>query len=463
MDGPLTLFRVDAGGRVYAVVSALDGAILNVRAIACDPSGAIYITGDAGPGLSTTPGAPVAGLSGSIVPYLAKFTPAGSVAYATYLMTPGTRQGGTPGPDQETRNSSTTSFALAVDPQGNAYIVGQASATDLPATPGALDTGDHNNRDGFIAKINAAGTAIAFIARVGFGDGDRATGVAIASDGAIVVAGKTASADDFVGSNAFQTRIGFSQNRMQTYRPDREFGFLAKLDPTASKVLFQAAIGTFGGDLVKSATSPSPSPLRVAVDSAGSIYAAGTSFPDRTLPLTANMPGMPDHGVFLMKISPDGGQQYSTFLGVGVATGVATDGQGNAYVTGYSQGAMPTLNADQAACGIGPPSACTTPFVIKVNDAPMPVSLAVDQPAVDESAAVSLHARIGDKSATGSVEFSDEGAIVGTARSENGAAILTISPSLGFHHYVATFHGSGYANGMASTPLTVTVRQRVAN
>src|SRR4029077_19509935 len=85
MDGPLTLFRVDAGGRVYAVVSALDGAILNVRAIACDPSGAIYITGDAGPGLSTTPGAPVAGLSGSIVPYLAKFTPAGSVAYATYL------------------------------------------------------------------------------------------------------------------------------------------------------------------------------------------------------------------------------------------------------------------------------------------------------------------------------------------------------------------------------------------
>jgi hypothetical protein len=175
------------------------------------------------------------------------------------------------------------------------------------------------------------------------------------------------------------------------------------------------------------------------------------------------MSGMPDHGVFLMKISPDGRQQYSTFLGVGVATGVATDGQGNAYVTGYSQGAMPTLNAEQAACGFGPPSACTTPFVIKVNDASMPVTLAVDQPAVDESTAVSLHARIGDRSATGSVEFSDEGVIVGTVKSESGAAILTISPSLGFHHYAATFHGSGYANGMASTPLTVTVRQRAAN
>jgi FG-GAP-like repeat/Beta-propeller repeat len=463
LDGPLALFRVDTGGRVHVVVSALDGAILNIRAIACDSTGAIYITGDAGPGLSTTAGAPVGSSSASSVPYLAKFTPTGSVVYATYLMTPGTRQGGEPMPDQETRNSITTSFALAVDPEGNAYVAGQATATDMPVTPGALDTGDHNNRDGFVVKINAAGTAIVFIARVGFGDGDRATGVAIAGDGSIVVAGKTASADDFAGSQAFQTRISFSQNGMQTFRPDREFGFLAKLDPTASKVVFQAAIGTFGGDLVQIATSPSPSPLRVAVDSAGYIYAAGTSFPDRTLPLIANIPGMPDHGVFLMKISPDGGQQYSTFLGAGVATGVATDSRGNAYVTGYSQGAMPTLNAEQAACGFGPPSNCTTPFVLKVNDAPLPVILATDQPTVDESTAISLHAHIADQRATGSLEFSDEGVIVGIVAPEGGAATLTISPSLGFHHYVATFHGSGYANGMASTPLTVTVRQRTTN
>ena len=463
MDGPLALFRVDTGGRVHAVVSALDSAIRDVRAIACDASGAIYITGDAGPGMTTTTGAPVGTSAESSVPYLAKYSPAGSIIYATYLMTPGTRQGGKPGPDQETHNSATTSFALAIDSQGNAYVAGQASATDLPATPGALDTGDHNNRDGFIVKINATGAAIAFVARVGFGDGDRVTGIAIGGDGSIVVAGKTASADDFLGTQAFQTRVAFSQNGMQTYRPDREFGFLTKLDPTATKVLFQAAIGTFGGDLVQIATSPLPSPLRVAVDSAGYIYVAGTSFPDRTLPLMANMPGMPDHGVFLMKISPDGGQQYSTFLGEGVATGVATDGLGNAYVTGYSQGAMPTLNADQAACGFGPPSTCTMPFILKVNDAPFPVTLVTDQLTVSEGTTISLHAHIADLRATGSLEFSDEGVIVGNLVPESGAATLTIAPPLGFHHYVTTFHGSGNANGMASIPVTVTVRQRVIN
>ena len=463
LDGPLALFRVDAAGRVWVVVAALDVAILNVRAIACDSSGSIYITGDAGPGMTATAGAPFAVSTGGHVPYLAKFSSTGSLVYATYLLTPGTRQGGKPGSDQETRNSATASFAIAVDAPGNAYVAGQASANDMPATPGALDTGDHNNRDGFIVKINMAGTAIVFVARVGFGDGDRATGVAIADDGSIVVAGKTASADDFSGSHAFQTRVGFSQNGMQTYRPDREFGFVAKLDPSASVILFQAAIGTFGGDLVQFASSPSPSPLRVAVDPAGYIYAVGTGFPDRTLPLMANMPGMPDHGVFLMKISPDGGQRYSTFLGAGVATGVATDGQGNAYVTGYSQGAMPTLNAEQAACGFGPPSTCTTPFVLKVNDAPLPVIIATDQVTVEESTTISLRAHIADQKATGFIEFSDDDVIVGAVVPESGVAMLAISPPLGFHHYVATFHGSGYANGMASTPLTVTVRQRAVN
>jgi Big-like domain-containing protein len=279
-------------------------------------------------------------------------------------------------------------------------------------------------------------------------------------DGSIVVAGKSASADDFDGGYAFQASVHFSQNNQQTLRVDREFGYVTKLDPAASRVVFTAAIGSFGGDLIDHAFEPAPRPLKIAVDGAGYIYAAGTGASDRTLPLMGLLPGMQDEGVFLMKISPNGGQRYSTFLGEGVATGVAIDGYGNAYVTGYSRGAMPTSSAAQAACTVDNFGDCITPFVIKVNDAPSPVTLASTTPELEEGMSVTLSATIGDLRATGMIDFEEGGHALASVPVVAGSATFQVSAGMGFHRYSATFHGSGYANNVSSPEVHLTVRQK---
>jgi hypothetical protein len=254
-------------------------------------------------------------------------------------------------------------------------------------------------------------------------------------------------------------RVRFSQNGLQTYRSDREFGFVAKIDASASTLLFQAAIGSVGGDLVQYAAMPAPSSLPVAVDSNGDIYVAGVGFPDRTLPLVQNITGMPDEGVFLMKITSDGSLRYATFLGSGTATGVAADGFGNAYVTGIANGRMPTVGAAIAACGLQDPDACAMPYVVKVNDAIYPVDIDVSAPAIDEGSTVSLRATVGDLHATGVVDFMDDDVTIDTVPVARGTATTSRTPSLGFHHFAATFRGSGYANGQSSVARTVAVRQ----
>jgi hypothetical protein len=455
------IFKVDASARVTALSPSLDAAIQTIRAIACDKSGAIYLTGVAASGLATSANAAIATLGAGVsAPFLMKLSPAGLPVYSTYLTTPKSRPSGTHDIGQGKNDAGTTSLAITVDGAGNAYVAGQSTAADFPATPGALDTNDSNNRDAFVVKVNAPGTAISFVARVGFRDIDRATAIALEPDGTIVVAGKSASVDDFLGSYSFQPGVHFSQNNMQTLRVDREFGFVAQLDANATRVIFMAAIGSFGGDLVEHAFEPSPRPLKIAVDPAGFIYVAGTGADDRTLPLMGLMPGMAKEGVFLMKVSPNGGQRYSTFLGEGVATGVATDGFGNAYVTGYSRGPMPTMNAEQADCVGDALSRCVTPFVLKVNDAPAPVSLKSPAPSIEVGTSLTLTATVGDLRASGTIRFSEDGTVLATVPVTGGAASLSVTPSLGFHHYVATFQGTGYANGMSSFELVQAIVQK---
>jgi hypothetical protein len=74
---------------------------------------------------------------------------------------------------------------------------------------------------------------------------------------------------------------------------------------------------------------------------------------------------------------------------------------------------------------------------------------------------VSLRATVGDSRAAGVVDFSDDGMTIATVDVARGVATLSRQPALGFHHFAATFRGSGYANGMSSVARQVVVRQVV--
>jgi uncharacterized protein (TIGR03437 family) len=161
------------------------------------------------------------------------------------------------------------------------------------------------------------------------------TAVAVDLDGNMYVTGNTTSLD-FPLAAPFQA----------TSKANGEV-FIAKLDPTGSKLLYCTYFGGSSGDRA----------FGIAVDSAGSAYVAGrTHSPD--LPVAnAFQPSLRRYEAgFLVKLSPDGRSLvFATYLG-GLnnddITAVAVDAAGSAYVVGETQSAdFPLANAAQTRFG----------------------------------------------------------------------------------------------------------------
>src|SRR5207247_6900179 len=55
---------------------------------------------------------------------------------------------------------------IAVDPRGNAYVIGWTNSTDFP-TVNPMQAGNAGGNDAFVAKLNAAGTALVYSTYLG--------------------------------------------------------------------------------------------------------------------------------------------------------------------------------------------------------------------------------------------------------------------------------------------------------
>lgn len=460
--GEKSIFKLSPSAAIQTISNALDPAIITIRALAVDSAGAVYLTGVAGPGLATSANAAIRAMpapSGAYwtlsAPYLIKLGSGGTTVYSTYLSVPGSRSSSGPGADQSLMDAVTTAYALAIDVSGNAYVAGQATADEFPATPGSPDTLDSKNRDAFVAKINSTGTALLFVARLGGSDADRATGIALSPDGGIVIGGKTAT-QPFAGfSDAFQTAVTFAP---QSALIDRETGFVAKLSADGKRWVALAAIGSAGGNLVANwSADASPYPIKVVVDGTGAIYAAGTTFADRTLPTVANLSGVNPNGAFVMKMTPDARTLvYSTTLGGGIATGLASDAFGNIFVAGYDNEGVPVIGANLTAATTG--DAVPGAFLVKLNDRSGPIALTTDQNPV-ASQPFTLRATLADSRYAGAMEFVADGQVIGIAPIVAGSAVLPTTVSAGIHRVRAVFHGDGPFDGYASPELLLTVVQ----
>lgn len=298
--------------------------------VAVDAEGEAYITGTAPILPITTPGAFQGSnmeKSGDSV-FIAKFNQAGSaLVYCTYL--------GGRGNDVAT--------AIALDAQGDAYVVGQTSSTDFPTSTSALQsvnkvpnpTGVVSviGSSGFVSEINSTGTALVYSTYLGGSTGSEAMGVAVDSSGNAYVAGSTADSDFPTTSGAFQ-----SENKT----PHNPTGFVSKINPNGTALVYSTYLGGSSEDL----------PQAIAIDASSDVYVAGgtysTDFPTTSgaFQTTNNS----HYGVgFVTKLNPAGAALiYSTYLGGSDSSGgplgdqanaIAVDAPGDAYLTGFTSSA----------------------------------------------------------------------------------------------------------------------------
>ena len=210
--------------------------------------------------------------------------------------------------------------SVAFDADGNAYIVGETSATDLPTTPGSFQP-QAQGLDAFVAKLNAAGSALVYATYLGGSGSDAAGAIAVDSSGNAFVSGATASADFPTTANAFQPGP-FS---------DIPHAFVTKLNPGGTALVYSTYLGN---------KRESSSASGIAVDSGGLATVAG--FTGKHFPVTAgalqSRYGGGERDAFVARLNRDGSAlEYATYLGgdgSDSVTSVAMDKEGNAYVIG---------------------------------------------------------------------------------------------------------------------------------
>ncbi len=232
-------------------------------------------------------------------------------------------------------SSGEAGLTIAADNVGNTYVAGETSSSTFPtanASQNELGNG-FPSQDAFIAKFDPTGQVV-FSTYLGGSDSDTTTDLAIDGSGNAYIRGRTTSASDFPLVNASFRSTDCAENG--------DCAFITKFNPQG-----QVVYSTFLGKLVSSSLTIGRS---LAVDYSGNAYVTGvTASPN--FPVVKAFQGALGGGedAFVTKLDPIGQAIYSTYLGAEEGDSgfdIATDGAGNAYVTGNTHSShFPLVNA----------------------------------------------------------------------------------------------------------------------
>ncbi len=244
---------------------------------------------------------------------------------------------------------------IAVDASGNAYVAGttESDEADFPVTVGP-DLTDDAQEDAFVAKVNAAGTALLYCGYIGGAGIDSAGGIAVDASGNAFLAGTTSSDE-----TSFPVATG----------PDLAYNgggdaFVAKVNAAGTALLYCGYVGGAASDRAAG----------ISLDSGCNAHIAGTSSSDEaTFPVAAG-PDLTYNGggdAFVAKVNAAGtALLYCGYIGgagIDSAGGIAVDASGNAFLAG-------TTDSDEATfpVSVGPDLAhngSRDAFVAKVSAA----------------------------------------------------------------------------------------------
>jgi Beta-propeller repeat len=289
------------------------------RAIAVDAAGNAYVAGQTkSSNFPTTGGAfdrtfnvdncPRCGIDQEDA-FVTKLNAAGSgLVYSTFL-------GGTQFDD---------GMAITVDAAGNAYVAGETGSSNFPTTAGAFDRTRNGEFDVFVAKLNAAGSALVYSTYLGGSLVDLPWDIAVDSANTAFVVGDTRSPDFPTTAGAFDTTANGAFD-----------GFVTRLNATGSALLYSTFLG--GSDMEGAGS--------IAVDAASNAYVAGAT-PSADFPTT---PGAFDtvldggYDAFVTKLDATGSSLvFSTFVGGSEGdsfSGIALDASGSVWLSGSTSSA----------------------------------------------------------------------------------------------------------------------------
>jgi uncharacterized protein (TIGR03437 family) len=327
-----------------------------LNSVAADADGNAYVTGmTQASDYPQTPGLPAGAvypaLAGGAISgaFFAKIDPAGSqVVYGGALST-----------QEHDCGEGSTCFlgpvytegtSIAVDPDGNAYVAGNAGGGGLPTTTGALLM---RGIGAFVAKINAAGSGLTYLTYVGSANyipglapssnsGNLVYAIAADAGGNAYISGTTSDPAFPATSSAFQTTLAGSPGN--PFSGPSANAFVAKLNPAGSSMVWATFLGGNGPDQAHA----------IAPDPAGNVWVSGTS---QSVNFT-RPPGSPVGNEFLVELNASGSAlTYSAlFPNNTVAAALAVDAGGVV----HSGGATGLISAFPEN---SPPGQSTNPWV----------------------------------------------------------------------------------------------------
>ncbi|MEO6390279.1 MAG: SBBP repeat-containing protein [Pyrinomonadaceae bacterium] len=323
---PVVVFSTYLGGSGGDDLFTMEAGL----GITVDAGGSVYIAGVTPSGdfptlNSTQP------FAGTFDAFITRLNPAGTgLIYSTFF-------GG---------SDDDRTYSISLGPAGEIFVSGFTFSTNFPTMTPFQGT-NHGFNDGFVAKFTSSG-ALSYSTYLGGTSSDLCTFVKNQGANVVVFAG-VASSSDFPVANAIRPNNAGA--------PDLVAG---KLDLSTNTLVFSTYLGGTGTDMMNFASA--------AVDPAGNIYVAGVSnsFDYPTTPGAFQPESNGADEVVVTKLNPSGSAIiYSTFIGgnlIDNPDAMTVDGNGNAYITGFTRSAnFPLKNAVQSQ--LKDPDA----FVTKLN------------------------------------------------------------------------------------------------
>jgi uncharacterized repeat protein (TIGR01451 family) len=266
VDAYVAKLSVDGLSLVYSTYLG-GGGVDSGSAIVVDGAGAAYVAGDTASTNFPLQNALQNAKAGGMDAFVAKLNSSGgALVYSTYL--------GGGGDD--------TSYGIALDPAGSAYVTGETKSSNFP-TVNALQS-DSGESDAYVAKLAPDGGALVYSTYLGGDKADVGYDITVNSGGQAVVVGATWSAD-FPVVDAPQPGKG-SANESDA--------FIAKLAADGQALVYSTFLGGAQADAASA----------VAVDADDDVYVAGVTnsinFPTQD-PLQAALGGVAD--VFVAKLN----------------------------------------------------------------------------------------------------------------------------------------------------------------